>query len=264
MTSILNPVRDAEGYAHVVALSGGKDSTAMALRLQEVAPRAYQFVCTPTGNELPEMVAHWQSLSQRLGAPVLPVTSGVSLYGLVEKWNALPNNRMRWCTRVLKLEPYYRWLESIAPVISYVGLRADEESRQGMIFPEFGNIGVRFPMKEWGWVEADVWNYLDARGVNIPARTDCAACYHQTLGEWWRLWHYHLDMYLEAEAWERHVSEKRGHKHTFRNKTRDTWPAALDDLRIEFEKGNVPRNTVQTDDLFQGGRRKTMCRACTL
>ena len=29
---------------HVVALSGGKDSTAMALRLAEVAPRDYRYV----------------------------------------------------------------------------------------------------------------------------------------------------------------------------------------------------------------------------
>lgn len=35
---------------HVVALSGGKDSTAMALRLAEVEPREYTYVCTPTGS----------------------------------------------------------------------------------------------------------------------------------------------------------------------------------------------------------------------
>lgn len=39
---------------HVVALSGGKDSTAMALRLREVEPREYTYICTPTGNELPQ------------------------------------------------------------------------------------------------------------------------------------------------------------------------------------------------------------------
>jgi tRNA(Ile)-lysidine synthase TilS/MesJ len=33
---------------HIVALSGGKDSTAMALRLAEVEPLDYEFVITPT------------------------------------------------------------------------------------------------------------------------------------------------------------------------------------------------------------------------
>ena len=41
---------------HVVALSGGKDSTAMALELAEREPRDYVYVCTPTGNE-PEAIA---------------------------------------------------------------------------------------------------------------------------------------------------------------------------------------------------------------
>jgi tRNA(Ile)-lysidine synthase TilS/MesJ len=40
---------------HIVALSGGKDSVAMALRLVEVEPRDYLYVCTPTGNELHPM-----------------------------------------------------------------------------------------------------------------------------------------------------------------------------------------------------------------
>ena len=43
---------------HVVALSGGKDSTAMALRLAEVEPQEYRYICTPTGRELPAMEAH--------------------------------------------------------------------------------------------------------------------------------------------------------------------------------------------------------------
>jgi 3'-phosphoadenosine 5'-phosphosulfate sulfotransferase (PAPS reductase)/FAD synthetase len=52
---------------HIVGLSGGKDSTAMALRLAEVEPRDYEFICTPTGNELPQMLAHWAKLEALLG-----------------------------------------------------------------------------------------------------------------------------------------------------------------------------------------------------
>jgi len=259
----VSPWRDESGVAHVVALSGGKDSTALALHLIEIEPRQYQFVCTPTGDELPEMFEHWLHLGELLGARILPVTGGESLHSLIDKWTALPNNRMRWCTRVLKLEPYYRWLDSIAPVVSYVGLRADEEGRGGMEFPALGDISVRFPLKEWGWIERDVWEYLDKRGVKIPARTDCARCYHQTLGEWWRLWHDHLGLYLDAEAQELSVSTARGKSITFRNATRDTWPAGLKPLRERFENGEVPPRTVQTDDLFLGGRRN-MCRACSL
>ena len=52
----------------VVALSGGKDSTAMALRLAEIEPNAdYHWVLTPTGNELPPMYEHWRKLKDLLG-----------------------------------------------------------------------------------------------------------------------------------------------------------------------------------------------------
>lgn len=130
----MNRLRAPTEMKHVVALSGGKDSTAMALRLAEVEPRDYIYVCTPTGDELPEMFAHWRKLSKLLGKPLLPITADTTLQGLIERQKALPNWRQRWCTRMLKIEPYEAWLVKNAPAISYVGLRADEESRGGMEF----------------------------------------------------------------------------------------------------------------------------------
>lgn len=254
---------------HIVALSGGKDSTALALALAEFEPRDYKFVCTPTGDELPEMIAHWKRLGDLLGKPLMPVTSGKSLQGLIRQWTMLPNNKARWCTRVLKLESYYRWMRENAPCVSYVGLRADEEGRAGMSFPEEAGIAVRFPMREWGWTEADVWSFLEQRDVKIPARTDCARCYHQTLGEWWRLWKLHPDTYADAEAQEEWVSEQRGKQYTFRSPHRDTWPASLRELRALFEAGHIPPGTVTQEDIFLGGvRRGSMqsgaCRVCSL
>jgi 3'-phosphoadenosine 5'-phosphosulfate sulfotransferase (PAPS reductase)/FAD synthetase len=113
---------------HLVALSGGKDSTCMALLLAEREPRPYKYVCTPTGDEYPELLAHWAALERRLGAEILRLQH-TSLDALVERQQAIPNWRQRWCTRMLKLEPYERVLVTLArlgPVTSYVGLRADE------------------------------------------------------------------------------------------------------------------------------------------
>lgn len=251
---------------HVVALSGGKDSTALALWLQENEPRDYLFVCTPTGDELPEMVDHWRQLGDLLGKRLLPVTSGRSLQGEIDRQQMLPNHRARWCTRMLKIEPYCRWLAQHTPAVSYVGLRADEEGRAGMAFPEASGVTIRFPLRELGWGEADVWAYLEQRGVRIPARTDCARCYHQTLGEWWRLWKLHPTEYADAEWQERRVSEAREKVYTFRNPGRDTWPASLADLRKRFEAGHVPPNTVRQVDLFAGEVRRMggACRVCSM
>ena len=58
---------------HVVALSGGKDSTCLAMALAEREPRDYTYVCTPTGDELPDMLTHWWKLEGILGKPILRI-----------------------------------------------------------------------------------------------------------------------------------------------------------------------------------------------
>src|SRR5881628_3854427 len=149
--------RDNAGTLHIVAVSGGKDSTALAVLLNEREPRPYVYVCTPTGDELPEMFAHWRALAERLGSPILPITHSTNLNGVIAKERTLPNNRRRFCTRILKIEPYRRFLKkmtSIGPVVSYVGLRADEEGRAGGAYSTIPGVTMRFPLREWGMDEA--------------------------------------------------------------------------------------------------------------
>jgi 3'-phosphoadenosine 5'-phosphosulfate sulfotransferase (PAPS reductase)/FAD synthetase len=250
--------RDENGVLHVVAVSGGKDSTCLALALLEREPRPYTYVCTPTGDELPEMFEHLRQLGARLGKRILPIMAHTGLKGLVREQKAIPNARMRFCTRILKIEPYRRWLAEqakIGPVVSYVGLRADEEGRAGGAYDDIDGVTMRFPLREWGMKLADVWAFLDQRGVSIPERTDCARCYEQRLGEWWNLWHDHPTIWMDIEQEELDLG------HTWRSPTRDTWPARLADLRAEFEKGRIPPRTRQQRDLL---RNIGQCRVCTL
>ena len=242
--------------AHVVALSGGKDSTAMALRLAEIEPRDYEYVCTPTGNELPPMVAHWQILEELLGKPIRRVSNGETLLGASIRQKCLPNHRMRWCTRILKIEPYQAWLMDKMPCVSYVGIRADEvEQRTGAILS--GDVETRYPLVDWGWGLRDVLEYLECRGVEIPDRTDCALCFYQTLAEWWHLWADYPTEFEKGETIEAAVG------HTLRSDKRDSQPAALKALRKKFEKGYVPRGTRLQLELWRGmDDRKAMCSIC--
>lgn len=232
----------------------------MALRLAEVEPRDYTFVCTPTGNEPEAMFAHWRKLGELLGKPIVPIMGG-TLHGLIRSQTMLPNHRARWCTRMLKLDPYYKWLGSQMPCTSYVGLRADEESRPGMIFPSTDGVEMRYPMREWGWSEADVWSYLGQRGVEIPKRTDCKDCFWSTLGELYELWRDDLPGYLEGEGLEAFVSDAKGKDYTFRSPQRDTWPASRRELRKRFEAGDVPTRSLA---MMDKRRNVGACRVCTL
>lgn len=221
---------------HVVALSGGKDSTALAIRMKEVWPQLQcHYVITPTGDELPEMISHWCRLEELLGTPLTRITT-VSLAEMIRKYKMLPNWRARFCTRTLKIVPYLHWMADHLPATSYVGLRADEEERTGM---ETDLFETRYPLREWGWGIGQVQQYLVSRGVEVPRRTDCARCYAQTLHEWWTLWKEY------PEIWESACDDERLLGHTFRSAQRDTWPAGLRDLAVAFRERGEPSQRVR-------------------
>jgi phosphoadenosine phosphosulfate reductase family protein len=253
---------------HIVALSGGKDSSVLALALKEREPeKDYEYICTPTGYEMDTMFDHWRKLGELLGKPIRPVMAERSLAGLIQIQRAIPNSQMRWCTRMSKIVPAKQFYLSAAPCVAYVGLRADEseEDRVG-IYGEIEGVTQRYPLREWGWGIKEVWKYLDDRGITIPARTDCDRCFFQELHEWWSLWKLHPERYFDAARQEDEIG------YTWRNASRDTWPTKLSDLAKEFEKGRRPtirakkgvrrRSVAGQIDLYEG--REGMCRACTL
>jgi 3'-phosphoadenosine 5'-phosphosulfate sulfotransferase (PAPS reductase)/FAD synthetase len=235
----------------VVAFSGGKDSTAMALLMAERG-EAFSLLFTPAGDEPVDLFAHVYAVAASIGREVIePPNKPLDFW--IDFHQALPNWRMRWCTRQIKIQPCIDWLTEHPGTTLCVGLRADEEARQGI----YGDHATyRYPLREEGWSEADVLVYLARRGVAVPRRTNCELCYGQRLSEWWELWKTNPDKWAKGEQREAEIG------HTFRSEGRDSWPAALSDLRVKFEHGEVPRDVELNYSLFEEAQ--PVCRACTL
>lgn len=234
----------------IVAFSGGNDSTAMALRMAELGE---DFTClfTPAGNEPADLRAHVDAVIAEIQRPLVEPPN-LSLMFWIQKHQALPNFQQRWCTRQIKIVPCIAYLTAQIDPVLCVGLRADEEDRQGL----YGSYATyRYPLREWGWKIADVRAYLDDRGVVVPKRTNCMLCYDQRLGEWWELWR------TKPEEFDKGVFLEQQMGHTFRSPQRDTWPASLAELRERFEAGHIPQGVDLQPSMFDREKYER-CRVC--
>jgi hypothetical protein len=236
----------------IVALSGGKDSTALALWLHENEPREYTYICTPTGNENTETLQHWLRLKEILKGEFIFLTAGKSLQGMIRDTMTIPNWRMRWCTFKLKIKPAAEYMMQFSGCTLYIGIRADEEEREGGDYSNVPGAIIRMPLREHGIDINGVRSINERYGIKIPDRTDCKLCFFQTLAEWYFLWRDDLDSWMEGEQLEQLTG------FTFRSPGRDTWPAAMKDLRALFESGKIPERSI-------GMKMKAMqCRVCRL
>lgn len=139
-------------HRHVLGLSGGRDSAALAVYMRLTHPELdLEYFFTDTGKELPEVYEFLSRLEGFLGKAILRLNPDRDFdFWLREYGNFLPSPSTRWCTRQLKLLPLRQWLRpSLAAgdqVTSYVAIRSDEEHRQGFA-PTQDGLKVVYPFR---------------------------------------------------------------------------------------------------------------------
>lgn len=231
---------------YVASLSGGKDSTAMLLRLIEEKKPIDLILFCDTGLEFRQMYEHIEKLEAYIGRPITRLKSRYSFEYLFYQYHPKRRNpelekydgmswagpRNRWCTAMLKtriVEHYLKRLREQYEVIEYVGIAADEQKR------------IRkkvYPLVEWKMTEKDCLAYCYARGFDwgglyqIFKRVSCWCCPLQSLSELRKLRTHFPDLWRRLEYMD---------EHTWRNFRSDYSVRQLNirfDLEAEWQKQN--------------------------
>lgn len=200
---------------HILALSGGKDSTAMAIHMrQHHSGLPIEYCFADTGRELPDLYRFLDDLEKYLGADIHRLTDyGRKFDYYLERWGwFLPGPSSRWCTKHLKIRPFERFMgENVRgrfkrDATIYIGLRADESEREG----NYGIEGVTYayPLREAEISRAGVESILRDAGLRLPdfykwrSTGGCWMCPWQRTKDWKGLKDHHPDLFAQAVAEE--------------------------------------------------------------
>ena len=159
---------------HVLGISGGKDSAALAIYMSRKHPDInVEYYTCDTGKELNETYDLINKLNSVLG-------KNIRLYKSIDELNSpeknpfdhflamyggyLPSATARWCTGKMKLEPFENEIGT-TPTISYVGIRGDE-NREGYISKK-ENIQSIFPFRKNIWSEDVIKKFLANSNIDF-------------------------------------------------------------------------------------------------
>ena len=209
MSHFSNIVKSSsENVRHVLGLSGGKDSAALAIFIKDQYPEIHnkvEYFFSDTGAELPEAYEFLDKLETYLGKPIVRLGTGREFDHWLKVHNdMLPSARARWCTRTMKIKPFEEFVGD-DPAISYIGIRADE-NREGYISTK-KTIEAVFPFIDDGYVKADIFRLLEDT-VGIPeyyrwrSRSGCYFCFFQRQDEWLGLKENHPELFEKAKQYE--------------------------------------------------------------
>ena len=213
----------------VCAFSGGKDSTAMLLRMLEEGMAVDVILFCDTGLEFPQLYEHIRKVGQDIGREITVVkqdedfeylfahkpivrkenTRLAERYGLERNGYGWAGPKLRWCTEKLKNQPRERYLRDLREkyeVIEYVGIAADETYRLTRKCNQ--RPGVRLPLVDWGMTEAECLDYCKQRGYDWGGlyekfhRVSCWCCPLQSLKELRILYRDFPELWKQLKTWD--------------------------------------------------------------
>lgn len=175
---------------HIVSFSGGKDSTAMLIKMIEKGMQIDEVVFADTTLELPEMYEYIGKIESRYSLNIKRITPKKSFdnwfFGKVTRgahegktrgWP--PANAHCYWSREVKDKALKKYTKGN---IVYMGIALDEAKR----ICDYPDFTAKYPLVDWMMTEKDCFNFLSERGLLNPlyesfTRTGCYLCPKQSL-----------------------------------------------------------------------------------
>ena len=214
---------------HILSLSGGKDSTALAFFIKDNMPEIHEkieYVFCDTECELPETYDYLNKIEVFLGKHITRLKPYKSFEHLMSVYDYFPSPMRRWCTVEMKTKPFRKYIydkfsemgEGVVKL--YIGIRADEPQRAG--YNKYGDnyIKEQYPFMDKGINHSDVMDILKKSGVGLPdyykwsKRSGCYFCPYQSKITWINLFKHHPDLFFKAKEYEdkKNIANIGGHK----------------------------------------------------
>lgn len=168
-----------------VALSGGIDSTALALYMPDATP-----IFTDTGWEFPAIYEQLGKFEAVTGRKIIRLNrNDESLPDYIRRSKFFPNHGARFCTRMFKIEPINQYLSDCLPATLNIGFRVDEpiDLRVGNL-TEMHGLSIAYPLREAGITRIDCLRLCIGAGL-LPrypiymARGGCVGCFYKRASE---------------------------------------------------------------------------------
>lgn len=199
-----------------MSFSGGKDSTAMLLRMIEENMKIDEIIFLDTGVEFPEMYNHIKQVEEYIGRPITKLKDEHSFeYYMLEHVKTRGENkgqkgyswsdfRNRWCTSNLKKKVIKRYLRKYKDyrIIEYHGMAFDEPKRIK------DDPNIKYPLFEWKMVEKDALQYCYDRGFTWGGlyekfdRLSCFCCPLKSLKELEILYREFPHLWSKLREWD--------------------------------------------------------------
>lgn len=203
---------------YIVSLSGGKDSTAMLLKLIENNEPIDEIIYCDVGKEFPQMYDHIAKLEKYIGQKITVLkseknydyymfdhikTKGKNIGQKGYSWAGI---KQRWCTSKLKTDVIQKYLKEKYgknEVIQYVGIACDETKRIK------NDPKIIYPLVEYKMTEQDCLEYCYSKGFDwgglykIFKRVSCWCCPLQSLNELRKLRKYFPNLWDELREMDK-------------------------------------------------------------